>query len=291
VVVGASALVSSQTDIAITDFEAYLAYFHLPVPTLQQIPNPNFPDPGLTGALREAAGDLQTIAGVARNATIIYVYSGDAYDALTYAVDQNLAPVITASYNLGCDATNAPALMLRYQGVAQQGNAQGITWVNSSGDHGVAGCDANGIGLAAHGLATRFPGDIPEVTAVGGTEFNEGTGSYWSQTNDANGASALSYIPEIAWNDAPWASGGGAGTFFAKPSWQTGPGVPSGWCAGRSGRGFDGLFLARRLPSNIYWGRGRRWRNISLGACVCRDDGAVESLLACQWRPKPTGTG
>jgi subtilase family serine protease len=70
---------------------------------------------------------------------------------------------------------------------------------------------------------------MPEVTAVGGTEFNEGNGSYW---NDATPALALSYIPEIVWNDSDppgllVASGGGPSILFTKPAWQTGPGVPS----------------------------------------------------------------
>ena len=47
----------------------------------------------------------------------------------------------------------------------------------------------------------NFPASIPEVTAVGGTEFNEGGGTYWNTTNGSNGGSAISYIPEMAWND------------------------------------------------------------------------------------------
>src|SRR5271154_6658893 len=75
------------------------------------------------------------------------------------------------------------------------------------------------------------PADLPEVTGVGGTEFNEGTGTYWGPQN-TDGSSALSYIPEIVWNDtallsAIEASGGAASSMFAKPGWQTGPGVPS----------------------------------------------------------------
>ena len=69
------------------------------------------------------------------------------------------------------------------------------------------------------------------MTAVGGTEFNEQLGTYWSDNNTGSGASALSYIPEMVWNDsaplaALWAGGGGASTFFPKPAWQTGSGVP-----------------------------------------------------------------
>ncbi len=111
---------------------------------------------------------------------------------------------------------------------AQQANAQGMTWFAASGDDGAADCDDS----QNPGLAVDLPGSVPEVTSVGGTEFVEGTGTYWSLTNNANGASALSYIPETTWNDSvedgePSASGGGASVLFSKPSWQTGRGVPS----------------------------------------------------------------
>ena len=43
-----------------------------------------------------------------------------------------------------------------------------------------------------------FPASLPEVTAVGGTEFDEGTGNYWGGSSSPF---ALSYIPEISWND------------------------------------------------------------------------------------------
>jgi subtilase family serine protease len=116
------------------------------------------------------------------------------------------------------------------RGWAQQANAQGITWFAASGDNGAADCDDS----QNPGLAVDLPAGIPEVTGVGGTEFSEGNGTYWSISNSSTGESALSYIPEIVWNDAqgacqgyPSASGGGASTFFSKPSWQTGLGVPA----------------------------------------------------------------
>ena len=37
---------------------------------------------------------------------------------------------------------------------------------------------------------------------MGGTEFNEQGGSYWTAANSASGASAISYLPEMVWNDA-----------------------------------------------------------------------------------------
>jgi uncharacterized protein (TIGR03437 family) len=92
------------------------------------------------------------------------------------------------------------------------------------------------VQVAANGLAVAVPASIPEVTAVGGTEFNEGSGAYWSTANSTTGVSALGYIPEIAWNDTAASiadgnglssTGGGASIFYSKPAWQTGPGVPN----------------------------------------------------------------
>src|SRR5690242_9856203 len=116
--------------------------------------------------------------------------------------------------------------------VSQQANAQGQTIVASSGDSGAAACDDPYELAATHGLAVNLPASLPYVTAVGGTKFNEGSGTFWSAANSANRGSALSYIPEIAWNDsAPGsgiqAGGGGASTFFSKPLWQFAAGVPA----------------------------------------------------------------
>ena len=78
----------------------------------------------------------------------------------------------------------------------------------------------------------------PFNTCVGGTEFKDAAnpGLYRSATaSKTTLGSALSYIPEVVWNESGtvaggsqlWASGGGTGIFFAKPSWQSGNGVPS----------------------------------------------------------------
>ena len=121
---------------------------------------------------------------------------------------------------------------LSEESMGQQANAQGITWLAASGDSGAADCSSGPTDPTNSILSTDLPAGLPEVTGVGGTRFTEGSGQYWSATNNANGGSALSYIPETAWNDSaeegtPSASGGGASMYFSKPSWQTGPGVPA----------------------------------------------------------------
>ena len=143
------------------------------------------PDPGTTGALGEANLDLQWAGAIAPNATIYYVEASNVSLALLFAVDQNVAPVISASYYFSCEQEQAGIGPLFFRAVAQQANAQGITWVNSSGDAGAAACDANfSEPLATKGPAVRFPASIPEITAVGGTEFNESGAGYWNNFND-----------------------------------------------------------------------------------------------------------
>jgi uncharacterized protein (TIGR03437 family) len=184
-------------------------------------------DPGPSDTSDEAYLDLELCSGVARNANLIYVYARSSATAAQYAVDQRVAPVITESYG-----TCEPASTTTLRAVAQQANAEGITWLASTGDVGAAGCERQSrLQQASKGLAVQSPSSIPEVTAVGGTEFDEGDGTYWNRTN-SNNKSVLSYIPERAWNDSVQdhnlvSSTGGASIFYSKPWWQSGPGVPN----------------------------------------------------------------
>jgi subtilase family serine protease len=221
---GQKIVVAGQTDINLSDIQAFRTQFGLSANPPQLVLYGA--DPGtVSGDMEEADLDLEWSGATARNAAIIYVYSRNVISSVQYAISQNLAPVISLSYG-GCEAENSSTL----RSVAQQANAQGITWLASSGDSGAAGCDSKKP--ATHGLGVNSPASIPEVTGVGGSEFNEGTGAFWSATNGANGGSALSYIPEMAWNDTATrtdlaATGGGASIFYSKPAWQTGLGVPA----------------------------------------------------------------
>jgi uncharacterized protein (TIGR03437 family) len=185
------------------------------------------PDPGTSATADEAYLDLELSSAVARNATLVYVFARSPSTAAQYAVDQRVAPVISESY-----ATCEPATTTFQRAIAQQANAEGITWLAGTGDVGAAGCERqSGLQQASKGLAVASPASIPEVTAVGGTEFDEGGGTYWNRTN-SNYGSATSYIPEKAWNDSVAdnelaASTGGASMFYPKPWWQSGPGVPN----------------------------------------------------------------
>jgi uncharacterized protein (TIGR03437 family) len=226
---GQKIAVAGVTDIDLRDITTFRSNYGLPANPPQLMLIPGSPDPGVSQQdLPEADLDLEWSGAVAKNATIIYVYASDVMSAIAYAIDADVAPVVSSSYGL-CEPETFRADSLAFQRSAQQGNAQGITWVNASGDSGAADCDDR----RNPGLTVDSPADVPEVTGVGGTEFAEAAGTYWNTTNNpVTGGSALSYIPETSWNDSandgtPSASGGGVSIFFGKPAWQTGPGVPS----------------------------------------------------------------
>jgi uncharacterized protein (TIGR03437 family) len=222
---GQSIAVVGESDVLTSDLSAFRTRYGLPANTPKFILY-NGIDPGANGAELEGALDLEWAGAIAPKATIYYVYGASAFTAAVYAIDLDLAPIVSISYG-GCEGDYAPA---GYQPLAQQANAQGITILSASGDAGPAGCDRQGSEpLATRGRQVSFPAVLPEVTSIGGSQFMEGTGSYWAGGNAANFGSALSYIPETTWNESTatglGASGGGSSRLYSKPAWQTGPGT------------------------------------------------------------------
>jgi subtilase family serine protease len=184
-----------------------------------------------SGDLSESDLDIEWSGAVAPGAQIIFVASdapafeggngNGVFGSLYYAIDNNLAPVISLSYgacefgsNIGEAGVYPFAGAVLWETELKTANSEGITVVNSSGDTGAAACDFNGdgvppdtslssTGLATQGLAVSYPASSPEVTAVGGTAIPLAnfTSTYWGTTNAANGGTAISYIPEQAWDD------------------------------------------------------------------------------------------
>ncbi|MBZ5569417.1 MAG: hypothetical protein LAN64_16400 [Acidobacteriia bacterium] len=239
---GQKLAVIGQTDLILSDIATFRSVSGLSanVPTVVLVPGSA--DPGVvSGDIVEANLDVQWAGAVARNATIVYVNSKNgAFDSLSYAISQNVAPVISISYG-DCEPHFGASDIATLVSWGQQANAQGQTIVGPSGDSGAADCDfpltaTSVVTSATHGLAVDIPAALPYVTGAGGTTFNEGTLTFWSATNNARNGSALSYIPETAWNDTSFeianggslaATGGGVSTLFNKPTWQSATGVPN----------------------------------------------------------------
>jgi|KBSSwiStaDraftv2_1062776.scaffolds.fasta_scaffold02226_1 subtilase family serine protease len=259
---GQSIAVVGQTTISTGDLDTFRTNSGLPLTSASNFQQTTATGTGTamqcSGDETEADLDLEWSEGVAKNAKIIYVIAGvgsggtcasrtrNVFDALQYAITQNVAPVVSISYG-NCEANLGRSFVLTMQQWAQQANSQGQTISGPSGDDGAADCESGNSTTASHGLAVDVPAAIPEVTGVGGTEFTGDSSQcpnsscpgnvapadqYWSASSSStSGASALQYIPEKVWNDSDSsglsATGGGASTVFSKPSWQTGAGVPA----------------------------------------------------------------
>jgi len=237
---GQSIAVVGRTNINLSDVQQFRSGFGLPANAPQIIVNGT--NPGIISLDEETEADLDVewAGAVAANATVKFVVSAstsssDGVDlSAQYIVNHNLAPVMTTSFGL-CEAALGSAGNSFINSLWQQAAAQGITVFVSSGDSGAAGCDSPDATTAQYGRAVNGLCSSPDSTCVGGTEFNDtaNPSTYWSSSNAAGTqASALSYIPEVVWNESGsgsglWASGGGGSTIYAKPSWQAGPGVPA----------------------------------------------------------------
>ena len=240
---GQTIVVAGQSAIVVTDIEAFQKAAGLTVkdPTIIQVPNTGSSQT-VSGDEGESDLDLEWSGAMAPGATIDFVYTGSTsqggvFDSVTYAVDNKLAPIISLSY--GSCEFDIGTYYQTFESVDSQAAAQGQTIFAAAGDSGSTSCYNSGSTdtlAQQEQLNVNYPASSPNVTAVGGTEFNDGpaTGAtqYWAAngTNDVV-TSALSYIPEVVWNDDASqyiaAGGGGVSGDFTKPTWQAGvPGIP-----------------------------------------------------------------
>ena len=191
----------------------------------------------------EASLDVQQVLGGAPGTDVTLVSIPDLsdqsiIDGYTYIVDANKHDIVnssfggceleyTAAYNGGTDYTY---ILQTYHEVFQQGNAQGITFVASSGDQGGLLCPSVDYGTGPSPVfvpGVSSPADDPNVTAVGGGNLVT-----------ASSATSLvsSYVRESAFADPDvpydiyglgtnvsggyWGAGGGVSSVFKKPAYQ-----------------------------------------------------------------------
>lgn len=132
-------------------------------------------------------------------------FFGGVFTAATNLINAANRPnIISASYGFGegsTDAASKSAIDLMWA----QADAEGISVFVSTGDSG-ANPSFNGNVIHGAGIDANSLGTSPNVTAVGGTDtadvLDGTTKKYFSPNfNDVYG-SALSYVPEIPWNQS-----------------------------------------------------------------------------------------
>jgi subtilase family serine protease len=163
---GEKIAVVGDSDITMSNIETFRSLSGLPAndPTKVLVPNSGAATVPSTNEQIEAYLDVEWSAAVAKNATIIYVYVGNnpnysVWDALEYAVDNNVAPVISTSFGY-CETGLGQTNVMTIQSWAQQANSQGQTIVAASGDSGAADCDCSQVQSATQGLAVDVPASL-----------------------------------------------------------------------------------------------------------------------------------
>jgi len=205
----------------------------------------NCADPGVArgGDDGEAILDAQWVSASAPDAAIVVASCANTRStfggliALVNMVNSANPPqVVSISYG-ECEALNGDASNASFNLIYQQAAAEGVSVFVSAGDEGAASCDAGASG-ASHGIGVSAFASTPYNVAVGGTDFadtyHNTNSTYWSDTNSATFTSALSYIPEIPWNDS--CASGLLTSYFG----FTDPYGSSGFC-GSSTASKDGL--------------------------------------------------
>lgn len=206
----------------------------------------NCASPGVTGDDNEAILDAEWATAAAPGAAIVVAACGNTevtgglFVAMQNLVNGSSPPaIISISYG-GCEAENGASSNAATNSLYQQAVAEGVSIFVAAGDEGAASCDA-GQPSATHGIGVSATASTPYNVAVGGTDFSDtlsgATSTYWSATNSATFGSALSYIPEIPWNDSC------AGSLLANYE-----GYSTGYGAG----GFCASVTNTALQSNVY---------------------------------------
>jgi subtilase family serine protease len=307
---GVTVAVVEQTKILRRDWDTFRSKFGLstyPSKLIFQQPG-GCTDPGYSaGDETEAAIDVEYADGAAPGADIIE--AACAGGSLGFGVEtslQNLvedgttASVLSISYG-GSEQGGGLTFLAGWENLVEEGSAEGLSIFISSGDSGAAAGEEDPVdGLGVNGLATT-----PYDTSVGGTDFQDRalkqTALYWSKANSTTGGSALSYIPEIPWNNScsssviasflgfsdaiascnstktykgppfqqPNIGGtGGQSVIYAKPTWQSAPGVPN-----------DGV---RDQPDVSFFAANGAWNHFYL---ICMSD-AAHGGYPCDYKNK-----
>jgi kumamolisin len=138
--------------------------------------------------------------------------------ALDTIVAQHRADIVSISWGQ-CERSYRSGEIQRDNQSILAADAAGISIFVASGDQGAYDCQA--LNPSDQHLSVDWPGGSPGVIDVGGTSLSVAQGG--------------GYAGEDAWEGvlSQRGSGGGLDASFARPSWQTGPGVQNQFSSGK----------------------------------------------------------
>ncbi len=224
------------------DITTFRSTFGLPAATFTQVHPGSCTNPGIvTGNDGEAELDVEWAGAAAPGAALELASCKDTSTtfggliAIQNLINGSSPPTIMSVSYGECEAENGATANAAYISTYQQAAAEGVSVFVSSGDEGAASCDANQT-KSTHGIGVSGFASTPYNVAVGGTDFGDtyaGTNStYWSSSNGSTYGSALSYIPEIPWNDSC------ASALISSKSGYSTPYGTSGFCNSATGKAY-----------------------------------------------------
>ncbi len=221
---GETVVVVEDTNTFSTDWTTYQSTFGLTtyggtLTTVHPDDAGNCTNPGTNGDDIEADLDAEMVTAGAPGASVEVASCSDTATFGGLLAIQNLIsagnppPIISMSYGV-CEVLNGAASNASFNTAFQSAAAAGVSVFVSAGDDGASSCArdfTNGNSYAYPGIGITGWGDSIYNVSVGGTDFEDlynaleggaAQSTYWSSTNSATYGSALSYIPEIPWNDS-----------------------------------------------------------------------------------------
>jgi kumamolisin len=206
-------------------------------------------DGGGSGDDAETDLDVQTISGLAPGANIIVYDIGsladqNIEDAYNKVLTDGKASVVNSSFG-GCESSDT-SFESATNAIAQQGAAEGVAFMASSGDTGSNECNS---GLSK---GVSAPAGDPYFTSVGGVNFTySSTGVL--QTVTAGSASCSDGFVSTCHG------GGGVSTIVPLPSWQSG--ITGVITSGRNQPDISLPFFPVAVYTNGAWGEylGTSW--------------------------------
>jgi subtilase family serine protease len=159
----------------------------------------------------EATLDVEWASAAAPDATAELASCADTTTtfggliALQNLINATTPPTIVSISYGECEPYNGATANAAYNAAYKQAVSEGTSVFVASGDSSAASCD-DGNAAATHGITVSAFTSTPYNVSVGGTDFGDffagDISTYWAAKNGKAYGSALSYIPEIPWNES-----------------------------------------------------------------------------------------
>ena len=197
-----------------TDINTYLSNYNLGAANFSNVLVDGASTTAGPGAI-EVELDMEVVSAIAPGAAQkIYIGPNSLQgvnDTYNKIVTDDVAKVTSTSWG-ACEAAMGNGELAALDAIFKQGAAQGQTFFAAAGDSGAYDCGTTALGVDS-------PADDPNVVGVGGTNLQTSSGGTYTGETVWSCVSCTQSAPK---GDG---SGGGLSTYFAQPSYQSGPGV------------------------------------------------------------------